>query len=221
VRYFCLTHVPIPWRLPSFMEPVSTVPAGEGILDLGQRYPQFAGRGPVLSEYGTLFALRRMLQASWEGGRPPAEDLFRPPEGTLLLPAPASFGMPLVTQYARAHHVRDLLQFMACAIDLGVVEDTAVGQFLGHDTMLVSPSVGIYPAGWLMDTLEKLEAVATAFEDGFAVPHEGYQNRAVGFCLERLHAMLAAGLIPTWPKEKVCLSPAIIVTDQERYGDGG
>jgi hypothetical protein len=110
---------------------------------------------------------------------------------------------------------------MACAIDLGVVEDRAVGQFLGHDTMLVSPSVGIYPADWLMDVLEKLEAVATAFEDGFAVPHEGYQNRAVGFCLERLHAMLAAGLIPTWPKDKVCMGPAIIVTDQERYSDGG
>jgi hypothetical protein len=241
------------------MEPVSTVPVAEGVLDLGQRYPDLAGRGPVLSEYGTLFALRRMLQESWEDGKPPADqqmigiahyrrfpvtqpigrrsfvyglvrptdfpelqqDLFLPADGTLLLPAPANFGMPLVTQYGVAHHVRDLLQFMACAIDLGVVEEKAVAQFLGHTTMLVPPSIGIYPTEWLMDVLEKIERVVEAFEAGPAVEREGYQRRAVGFCCERLHAMLLAGLIPTWPQAKVSICPAVIVTDDDEYTDGG
>lgn len=59
------------------MEPVSTVPAGEGVTDLSERYPELAGRGPELSEYATLFAVRRLLQESWgEDGPPDGERML-------------------------------------------------------------------------------------------------------------------------------------------------
>ena len=71
MRYFCITHQPLPWPVPAFMEPVSTTPAGDGVSDLSERYPELAGLGPELSEYATLFALRRLLQESWGGNTPP------------------------------------------------------------------------------------------------------------------------------------------------------
>lgn len=74
MRYFVVTHQPIEWTLPDFMEPVSTVPCGGDVVDLSAEYPQFSGRGPQLSEYATLFALRRLLEESQQGSGLPAED---------------------------------------------------------------------------------------------------------------------------------------------------
>jgi hypothetical protein len=70
MRYFVVTHQPLEWPVPAFMEAVSTVPAGEDVADLSHDLPQFAGRGPEWSEYATLFAVRRLLQASWGESRP-------------------------------------------------------------------------------------------------------------------------------------------------------
>lgn len=73
MRYFSVTHRPLEWPLPAFMEPISTQPAGPGVLDLSEQYPECGGRSG-LSEYETLFALRRQLQASWPDGEPPADE---------------------------------------------------------------------------------------------------------------------------------------------------
>lgn len=74
MRYFCLTERPVKWRLPSFMEVVSTVPAGSRVTDLGKRYPDLARRGSALGVYATLFAVRRLLQDSWPGDQPPPHE---------------------------------------------------------------------------------------------------------------------------------------------------
>lgn len=258
MRFFCLTHRPVEWPVPTFMELISTVPAGDGVLDLSERYPQLRGRGVELSEYATLFALRRMLQESWEDGTPPPgekigiahyrrfavtrptgkpsfayglvrpeafvelpDDLFLPPEDAIMLPAPATLGAPLVTQYGAAHHVRDLLHFMAMAVDLEVVPNDHVAVFLGQNAMIPAPTVGVYPAEWLVGVLESIETVVDAFEAGLAVPREGYQRRAVGFSCERLHALLAVGLVNSWPTDRVIFTRPIVVSEDEQYRDGG
>ena len=259
MRYFCLTHRPVEWPLPDYMELVSTVPVGEGVLDLSERFPDLRGRGPELSEYATLFALRRLLQESWgpdgpapdermvgiahyrrfavtrETGRrefvygltSPAEfarlpqDLFVPPPGHLLLPLPARFAMPVVTQYGQSHVVRDLLHFMGLAVDLGVVEDQAVSAFLGQQVLIAAPTVGVYPAEWLVHVLESLEQVASAFTTQFAVERADYQRRAVGFCLERLHALLLAQLATAWTPERVVINPALVISEDGQYREGG
>jgi hypothetical protein len=70
MKYYVVTHRPLEWPLPSFMQPVSAVPAGEGVLDLSGEYADVPGR----SEYATLFALRRHLQQSWGESGPPADE---------------------------------------------------------------------------------------------------------------------------------------------------
>lgn len=62
VRYFSVAYKRLEWRLPSWMEAVSTRPAGDGVVDLGERYPELAGRDRELGEFATLFAVRRLLE---------------------------------------------------------------------------------------------------------------------------------------------------------------
>lgn len=255
MRYFCITHRPLPWPLPDFMEPVSSVPAGEGVTDVSGHYPEVHG----LSEYATLFAVRRMLQDSWgEQGPPPAErmvgighyrrfavtqavgiesdiyrvvdperfaqlpdDLFLTPPGWLLHPAATRFPVPVVSQYGSAHVVRDLLHFMAIAVDLGVVDGEDVARFLGGDVMIAAPTVGIWPSEWLFLVLEALEAVATAFQESVGVDREGYQRRVLGFCCERLHALLVQRLLASWPRHQVMANRLLVVSDDGTYRTGG
>jgi hypothetical protein len=258
MRYFCTTHQPLAWPLHPYMEPVATVPAGPGVTDLSERYPELAGRGRELGEYATLFGVRRLLQESWQEDGPPApeemvgtahyrrfavarptgkhslffgvvdpetfaqlpEDLFVPPPGTLLLPAPIDYGMALLTNYGQTHPTRDLLHFMALAVDLGVVADRAVGRFLGHDHMITTPSAAVVPATWLVEVLESLERVVDAFESTVAVTREGYQRRAVGFCCERLHSLLVASLLDEWPEDRAVFNRALIVSADGEYRVG-
>jgi hypothetical protein len=283
MRYFNLTHRPGEWPVPAFMERVSTVPVGEGVTDLSERYPHLRDRGRELSEYATLFAVRRLLQESWgpDGtpqpplggggaadlpgdarrarphlpqnetmvgvchyrryavtepvGKPsfayglvtPEEfaelpdRLFLPPPKTVLMPAPINLGMPIVTQYGAEHVTRDLLHFMGIAIDLGIVDDRTVADFLGHNVMIAAPTTGVFPAEWLVLVLEALESVVDAFEATVAVPREGYQRRALGFCCERLHSLLTASLVARWPEDKLIATRAVVVSTEETYTDGG
>jgi hypothetical protein len=254
MRYFVVTHQPLQWPVPAFMEPISTLPAGDDVADLSQDHPHLAGRGPEWSEYATLFGLRRRLQASWgETGAPPdgemlgiahyrrfavtrpmgvpsdvygvltpaqlaklSDDVFLPPPGTLLVPAIANVGTVL-GQYGRNHVVRDLLHFLGIAIDLGVIGDRQVAHFLSQQVMVVAPSIGVYPAEWYVKVLDDLERVVTAFESSVAVPHEGYQRRAIGFCCERLHSMLLFQLFAEWADDRIIVNPAVIVSDDGAY----
>lgn len=259
MRYFCIAHRPLEWAVPGFMEPVSTVPAGEGVTDLAERYPELAGRGPELSEYATLFAVRRLLQESWGGDEPPADErmlgighyrrfavtretgtrsdlygvvpperflelpdeLFLPQPGELLIPQPVRFPVSVLSQYGQAHVLRDLLHFMGIAIDLGVVDGAAVGRFLGDDVFIAAPTVGVWPALWTVLVLEALETVVTEFDKSVGVARDGYQQRALGFCCERLHALLALQLVSSWPQEKVIGNRLLVVSEEGGYRIGG
>lgn len=228
--YYCVTHRPLEWPLPPFMQAVSISSGlGPGVTDLAAEHPELAGRDRTLGEYAALFALRRKLQATWDG-EPPAEamlglahyrrfattrplsagvldaaafrrlsmDVFLPGCASLVVPEPLALGTTVLNQYAHFHVTRDLLLFMAIAVDLGVVENRAVADFLSRPTLVATPSVGVYPARWLLVVLEALESVVDAFEQTVGVDREGYQRRATGFCCERLHAMLAWDLASKW-----------------------
>lgn len=256
--YFTVTHRPLDQPPPSFVQPVSSVPAGPGVLDVAAGHPDLAGRGPELSEYATLFALNRELMQRHERTGPPAdqemtgfghyrryavvrpmgvpvdlygmlrreefaalsaEDLL-PAPGTLVLPVVAHVGRVL-QQYAAQHVGRDLLVFLATAIDLGVTDGPTVARFLDSPVMVAAPTVGVYPTGWFLETLGQLEQVATAFgADGF-VEREGYQRRSTGFCLERLHALLLGQLVAGWDPARVSTQRAVVVSDDLSYSTGG
>lgn len=74
MRYFSVAYRPLQWPLPRFVEAVSIAPVGDGVTDLGEQHPEFAGQDPFLGEYATLFALRRVLAA--EDPEPPDDEMI-------------------------------------------------------------------------------------------------------------------------------------------------
>lgn len=149
------------------------------------------------------------------------DDLFLPPAGTLLLPSPVDPGVPIVSSYGMAHPVHDLLRFMGTAIDMGVVDEDVAGRFLSQNVMITTPTAAVVPVTWLVDVLEKLELVVEAYRSTYALPREGYQQRAAGFCCERLHALFAAELARSWPADRVTFNPALLVSEEGEYRPGG
>jgi len=148
------------------------------------------------------------------------DDLFLPAAGAVAVPPLIDFGLSILAVYARNHPVRDLLHFMGLATDLGVVDDKEAAVFLNGRHMVPTPTVSVVPSGWLATVLEDLERVVDAFESTVAQPREGYQSRAVGFCCERVHALLLARLLLTWEPEQVIMNRSLIVSRDGEYQVG-
>jgi hypothetical protein len=258
VRYFSVAYRPLEWPLPDWMEVVSTAPAGAGVTDLSETCPEFARRDPVLGEYATLFAVRRLLEEARERGESSGDDmvgishyrrfavtrptgkssyvygavtprefarlpreLFVPKTGTVLFPSPVRVGPTVLGQFAQYHHTRDLLHFMALAIDLGIVTNEQATEWLAGQVLVPAAAIGVYPEDWLVRTLTDLETVVDAFESTAAVPRDGYQRRTVAFCLERLHGLLLSGLIEQCPEDGFISHPALLVSPDGVYHPGG
>jgi hypothetical protein len=236
MRYFCVTHVPPPWPVPGFMEPVSPDPAGDGALE-------------GLREYGALFSLRHLVQTPGDaGGSSPGEsmvgishhgrfavtravgaeaadchvvtpeelaalpeDCFVPPPGRIVVPAPTVMDESVLAQYGSVHAGRDLLHAVGIAIDQGVVEGRIAADFLNANVLIAAPTVGVYPTGWYLDVLTTLAAVAQEFADTVRSPNEGPPQQVPAPCLERLHSLLLQQLLATWPPELAVVEPVLAV----------
>jgi hypothetical protein len=145
------------------------------------------------------------------------QDLFVPAPGTILFPSPIRVNPTLIAQYGAYHPTRDLLFFMALAVDLGVVTNEQVTNWLSGEVMVPAPAIGVYPEDWFVETQTALETVVDAFESTVAVPREGYQRRAVAFCLERLHGLLLSALVSTWSDDAYIAHPALLVSPDGVY----
>jgi hypothetical protein len=231
MRYFCLTHKPVEWPIPTFMEQVSTVPVGDGVLNLAEQYPELAGRGTVISEYATLFGIRRMLEDSWtDGAEPPSDEMvgiahYRRFAVTRPMGTPSFvYGlvrpeiMPTVTDDLFLPAPGTLL--LPPPADLGMTVVTQYGaahhvrdllHFLG-----LAIDLGVADDKQVASFLGQNVMIAAA-----AVPREGYQRRAAGFACERLHSMLTLGLVTTWPDQRIVFNRAMVVSTEDRYQDGG
>lgn len=258
MRYFSVAYRPLDWPLPDFMEAVSTAPAGPGVTDLGADFPELAGRDPVLGEYATLFAVRRLLEESRARGESPGDgmvgishyrrfavtratgnrsyvygvvtpdefaglpqDLFVPPPGVVLFSAPMRVTPTVIEHFGSYHHTRDLLFFMGLAVDLGLVTDAQVGMWLSRDVMVPAPAIGVFPEQWFIETHTAFETLVDAYESTRGVAREGYQQRTIAFCLERLHGLVLSQLVEQWPGEGVVAHPALLVSPDGVYHPSG
>ena len=123
----------------------------------------------------------------------PLEALLPRPGQDWLLSGPMTCADGAGQQYASCHIARDLLRFLADAVDAGAIDDRKAMGTVSLRTLLVSPTLGVYPARAFFDVFGRLERAATAFLDGGYRPRDGYQRLVVGFCLERLNSFLVAG----------------------------
>jgi len=150
-----------------------------------------------------------------------SRDRFIPRNGTLMFPSPMQVAPSLLQHYAHYHVARDLLLFMALAIDLGLVTGEQVASWLDGKVMVPAPAIGIYPESWFIETQVALESVVEAFESTVAVEREGYQRRSIAFLLERLHGLLLSMLVEGWPKDQMIANPALLVSADGVYHPGG
>lgn len=256
MRFFCVTDRPLPWPIPDFMEPVSVVPAGEAVLDLGERYPELADPAGSLGEYAALFGVRRLLQESWPNGESPASEdmvgiahyrrfavtrptgkpvqwfssispasferladgLFLPPAATVLFPMPTDLGAPVLARYAAEHPVRDLLHFMALAVESGVVTNQAVSGSLGKPVLVQGCAMGVYPASWWIQVLQFLEQIVDRFRSTVAVPRGPEHRLVLRLCCERLHSLLLELLVSELPPANLMAAPLLLVGAGDAMG---
>lgn len=150
-----------------------------------------------------------------------SRERFVPRTGTILFPGPIQVPPSLLAHFSQFHHARDLMLFMALAIDLDVVTNDQVTNWLAGNVMVPAPAIGIYPEDWFIETQTALESVVDAFEMTVGVPREGYNRRSIAFCLERLHGLLLSRSVAGWPQDRLICQPALIVSRDGVYHPGG
>ncbi len=111
-----------------------------------------------------------------------------------LIARPVILHDMIIGNYARNHHLIDLLDYVSGAIELGVLDSNSALEFLTM-THFVTGGVelGIYPREWLVRVISALEAVGRNFLNRCGDRIRGYdryQVRAIGFLSERLGSYL-------------------------------
>ncbi|WP_148664681.1 hypothetical protein [Mycobacterium colombiense] len=117
--------------------------------------------------------------------------VIRPRHGIEFLVAqPLYFESSIIGQYAAAHYRRDIIDYTALAIELGVLDSDSASEFLTAKHLIPGGiQLGIYPRSWLMDAMSSIELVSRNFvhRNASRLKHyDTYQVRAVGFLSERL-----------------------------------
>lgn len=139
------------------------------------------------------------------------EDCFVPAPGTIVVPAPTVLDVSVLARHGSVHGGRDLLHAVGIAIDHGVADGRGAAAFLGTKVLIDAPGVGVYPTGWYLDVLTKLDAVAREFADTVRDPSSGLPRQIPVSCLSLLHSLLLHRLLETWPAELTAVAPVLEV----------
>jgi hypothetical protein len=115
---------------------------------------------------------------------------MRPRHGDWLISTATRVSSCVTDQYARKHIIRDWFRFLADSLDNGLLTQSEARDAALLDVMIPAPSNGVFPLGPFISMLQRLEEMALAFLRGGFLEREGYQRRALGFCLERMHSYL-------------------------------
>jgi len=111
-----------------------------------------------------------------------------------LVVRPLVYEKGTFAQYARAHKIIDLINYCSLAIDLGILNEKDVDSFFKCRYLIQGGAeFGVYPAEWLVPTLNCLELLGRTFLDRYGErvrDYDPYQVRSVGFLSERLGSFL-------------------------------
>ncbi len=99
----------------------------------------------------------------------------------------------MIAQYSGAHHVEDLLRFVACAVEVGVLPARDVAGFFNNPVHIPGGvEFGKFPASVFIEIVSKLRLACERFlqKHSPVAMSDSYQNRALSFCCERLGGWL-------------------------------
>jgi hypothetical protein len=117
------------------------------------------------------------------------------PDGVdMLIPAPRLLPDTVLGQYARVHHLDDLLFGVACAIRSGLLNPLSVPMMLSTPTLI---PYGLFAArkNIRYEFNKRLWSCALEFYKHYHIPRFGYQRRAIDFVFERVVSMAIVQMI--------------------------
>jgi hypothetical protein len=99
----------------------------------------------------------------------------------------------IVQQYARAHHLSDLMEYFRFAESGGFFPSSILAYALGTKAMVPGGiSLGVFPTEWWLPRAQMICRLNAAIAPGFVLrsPDDPYQMKALSFCSERLESAL-------------------------------
>lgn len=80
-------------------------------------------------------------------------------------------------------------------MDIGVLGGGDVVNLLSSTHMITAASLGVFPVDRFIDHMKILEKLTKAYLDAAPKKYEGYNQRIIAFCLERIHSYLLMTVI--------------------------
>lgn len=130
---------------------------------------------------------------------------------TPIVPISVTWAGTVLQQYEACVTGRDLLMFFGDAIDCGVISNLEAANFLSGTAFIPAPTVAFIPVQWFVEIIHDLELVASRYYRHHYVYREGYADRSIAFCCERLQAFLLAKRIAAWGQDKVIQRPLVLL----------
>lgn len=129
-----------------------------------------------------------------------------------IVPANVTFQGSVLQQYAAHCITRDLLMYFGDAIDCDVITHDEAAMFLSGCSFITAPTVAFIPVEWFIEIVHSLEVVMSRFYRYHYIQREGYLERSMAFCCERLQALLLAKRIAAWKGDKVISQPLVLLS---------
>lgn len=117
-----------------------------------------------------------------------------PDDVDIMIPAPRLLPDTLLGQYARVHHLDDLMLAVGCAIRAGLLDPLSVPMMLTSNTLI---PYGLFAARKSLrkEFNQKVWACALDFYKKHYVPRTAYQRRIIDFVFERINSMAIVQMI--------------------------
>jgi len=135
---------------------------------------------------------------------------------TPIISAPINFPGSVMQQYSANVVGRDLLMFFGDAVDCGVIDSDEAINFLSGTSFITAGNVGYMPVAWFVETMRQLEGVVARFAHNHYIRREGYEERTMGLCCERLHGLLLRKKALEYGADKVITRPLTVLTETGR-----
>jgi hypothetical protein len=132
---------------------------------------------------------------------------------TPIVPMSVKFPGTVLQQYAANAIGRDILLYFGDAIDCGVITSEEAANFLSGVEFIPAPTVAYIPVEWFVEIVHDLERVMSRYYRHHYIAREGYIERSMAFCCERLQAFLLAKRIAAWGADKVISRPLTVLSD--------
>jgi hypothetical protein len=150
-------------------------------------YRRFVSREPVDGPKSTNNAWVTMVREDEVGAYAAC---FERQNHASCFNTPVHFPEGVLGQYASAHVLEDMLNFVKYLMEIEMLDSRQAVRFLRYEHLVPACSVGIYEVGIFRKLFAYLERAAEFLNTPYFIVRENYQRRVMGFLLERLHSFL-------------------------------